>query len=302
MCHVYAITLMVRRYFQAIFTAVITIVCFFGLPEVYAPYLLSRRAAKLRKSTGDIRWHHPHEDIRSHITVKSIVTIHFARPLRMLLTEPMVTCVALYASFVFAVLYMTLQIFPIVYRENRGWSLIISTLPMLALFVGVCFALCINLSNQPHYARAVEKAGGKPVPEARLIPMAIGGFLFVIGLFAFGWTADPKIPWPASVVSAAFIGAGFSAIFQQCINFLVDTYRMYAASAVSANTLLRSLLAATLPFAVRPMFESLGVGVSMSILGGVAALALPVPFVFMKYGLALRRRSNFAPVDEKPVA
>jgi hypothetical protein len=34
----------------------------------------------------------------------------------------------------------------------------------------------------------------------------------------------------------------------------------------------------------------------MSILGGVAALAVPVPFLFMKYGLALRKRSRFAPV------
>lgn len=34
---------------------------------------------------------------------------------------------------------------------------------------------------------------------------------------------------------------------QQCINFLVDTYGLYAASAVSANTFLRSVLAAGLP-------------------------------------------------------
>jgi hypothetical protein len=216
----------------------------------------------------------------------------------MLTTEPMVTCIALYASFVFGILYMTLQFFPIVYQQNRGWPLLTSSLPFGALFVGVLVALFINLANQPRYARAVEASGGKPVPEARLPPMAIGGFLFVAGLFAFGWTADPKVHWSASVVSAGFIGAGFNTIFQQCINFLVDTYKVYAASAVSANTLLRSVLAATLPFAVRPMFNNLGPGVAMSILGGIATLALPVPFVFMKYGLALRRMSTFAPVDK----
>jgi len=40
------------------------------------------------------------------------------------------------------------------------------------------------------------------------------------------------------------------------------------------------------------------VGPAMSILGGVAVLAIPVPFVFMKYGLVLRKMSRFAPVDE----
>jgi hypothetical protein len=46
------------------------------------------------------------------------------------------------------------------------------------------------------------------------------------------------------------------------------------------------------------MFHNLGVAPAMSILGGVATIAIPVPFLFMKYGLVLRKRSNFAPVDD----
>jgi hypothetical protein len=82
------------------------------------------------------------------------------------------------------------------------------------------------------------------------------------------------------------------------INFLVDTYANYAASAVSANTFLRSIFAFGLPLAARPMFTNLGVGPACSILGGVATLALPVPLLFMRYGLRLRRMSKFAPVVE----
>lgn len=36
----------------------------------------------------------------------------------------------------------------------------------------------------------------------------------------------------------------------------------------------------------------------MSILGGIAALALPAPFVFMKYGRRLRAKSSFAEVND----
>jgi hypothetical protein len=100
------------------------------------------------------------------------------------------------------------------------------------------------------------------------------------------------------VLAAVFIGAGFNVIFQQCINFLVDTYQLYAASAVSANTFLRSFLAAAFPLVASPMFHNLGVGPAMSILGGIATAAIPVPFIFMKYGLALRKKSKFAPVDD----
>lgn len=281
------------EYILAIWVFVITIMSFFCLPEVYSPYLLKQKAQRMRKETGDNRWHHPHEEVK--IDPKSIVTKHLARPALMLITEPMVTCIAIYASFVYSILYMTLEVFPIVFQDHRGWPAVSSTLPFLALFVGVLCAVLINLANQPRYARAVQANGGKPVPEARLPPMIVGGVLFVIGLFWFGWTATPSISWISPVFAAAFIGAGFNVIFQQCINFLVDSYLVYAASAVSANTLLRSLLAAGLPLAARPMFLNLGVGPAMSILGGIAVLLVPVPLIFMKYGYALRQRSKFAP-------
>jgi len=280
------------EYIQAIWTLAITLLSLFCLPECYAPYLLKLKAIRLRKETGNNQWHHPHEDIK--VDPKSILTKHFTRPVYMLCTEPAVTCITLYAAFVFGILYMTLEFYPIVYREQRGWSPVAASLPFLAMFVGILFALVINLGNQPFYIRAVEKAGGKPVPEARCPPMFIGGILFAIGLFLFGWTANPSIPWPASVVGCAFIGAGMNVTFQACINFLVDTYRVYAASATSANTLMRSILAATLPLAGRAMIKNLGVGPSMSLLGGIAVLALPIPILFIKYGARLRAKSRFA--------
>jgi hypothetical protein len=270
--------------------------CVFALPEMYAPVLLKKKAQKLRKQTGNEALYHPAERIK--LSPKTIVTKHFARPLRMLVTEPMVTCIAFYASFVYALLYLTLEVFPIVFQENRQWSPVIGSLPFIGLFIGVCLATVVNLGNQARYVRISDAAHGKPVPEARLAPMAIGGFLFAIGLFWFAWTATPSIFWLSPVFATVFIGAGFNIIFQQCINFLVDTYGLYAASAVSANTFLRSVLAAGLPLAAQPMFHNLGVGRAMSILGAVATIAIPVPFVFMKYGLALRKKSSFAPVDE----
>nr|OQO28070.1 hypothetical protein B0A51_06620 [Rachicladosporium sp. CCFEE 5018] len=280
------------QYIQAIFGFSVTVLSLIFMPELYGPVLLSRKAKTLRKSTGENRYYHPHES--QSFSVRSIITKHLELPLKMLFTEPMVAAIALYASFVYGLLYLTLEVFPIVFAQDRGWGLVVSTLPFLGLFVGVCFALTINLANQPRYARAVDANGGKAVPEARLPPMIIGGVLFVIGLFWFGWTAVPvSIPWIVPVIATAFIGAGFNVIFQQCINFLVDTYALHAASAVSANTFLRSLMGSGLPLAAKPMFNALGVGPAMSILGAVAVLALPAPVLFMKYGKRLRAKSRF---------
>ncbi|RMZ85436.1 hypothetical protein DV737_g873, partial [Chaetothyriales sp. CBS 132003] len=262
-------------YLTAIFIGFIVVLSFFCFPEVYGPTLLKRKAQRLRKETGDNRYWHPQERIK--VDLKSIVTKQLSRPLKMLFTEPMVAVICFYASFVFSILYLSLEAFPIAFAEMRGWSIVPSSLPFVASFIGILCALAINIGNQPRYIRISKAAGGRPVPEAR---------------------SYPKYHWILPIIGCAFIGAGFNSIFQQCINFLVDTYGPYAASATAANTILRSIFAAGLPLATRPMIRAIGMGSSMSILGAVAVTAVPVPFLFMKYGLALRRRSKLAPVLE----
>jgi hypothetical protein len=154
--------------------------------------LLKFKAQRLRKETGNTKLYHPHENMK--LDAKSMVTKHFSRPLLMLVTEPMVTCIALYASFVFALLYMTLEVFPIVFEEIRGWGPVVGSLPFIALFVGVLAALVINLANQPRYVRAVKAAGGKPVPEARLPPMVCDPVQIV---YCYGHTST-KLTKPGS--------------------------------------------------------------------------------------------------------
>ncbi|OCK74157.1 MFS general substrate transporter [Lepidopterella palustris CBS 459.81] len=284
------------EYIEAIWVFTIFALCLFALPEVYAPVLLKMKAQRLRNETGNDALFHPHEQLK--LDFNSIITKHLTRPVRMLCTEPMVTCIAFYASFVFAILYLTLEVFPIVFEQQRGYSPVVASLPFLGLFIGILCAVIINLANEPRYRRIAMASKGKPVPEARLPPMIIGSFLFPIGLFWFGWTADPKYHWAIPTVATGFIGAGFNLIFQQCVNFLVDTYQLYAASALSANTFLRSLMAAGLPMAAMPMFHNMGVGPAASVLGAVAVAVIPVPLLFLRFGLALRRRSTFAPVED----
>ncbi|EED18790.1 bicyclomycin resistance protein, putative [Talaromyces stipitatus ATCC 10500] len=282
------------EYIQGIITFFVTAVTAVCLPETYHPVLLKRKAQQLRQETGNSQYWHPHESEK--INPRNVLTKYISRPLRMLFTEPIVTCIALYASYVYGLLFFQMESFPFVFYQERGYSLVISTLPFLGLLVGVLCALTINFANQTFYAKAVAKNRGCAVPEARLPPMLIGGIFFSAGMFWFGWTAAPRYSWVLPTVAAGFIGAGFNITFQQCLNFLVDTYGPFAASAMAGNTFLRSLLACGLPMAARPLFTKLGVGLGSSLLGGLSCLALPVPLIFMKYGIKLRKMSKFAQV------
>lgn len=77
------------------------------------------------------------------------------------------------------------------------------------------------------------------------------------------------------------------------LNYLVDAYEIFAASAMAAASFSRSAFGAVLPFAATPMYRSLGVPWACSLLGFFSVALCAVPFVFLRYGPVLRRRSKF---------
>lgn len=68
-----------------------------------------------------------------------------------------------------------------------------------------------------------------------------------------------------------------------------------AASAIAANTFLRSLAGAVFPLFATYMYEGIGVNWSGTLLGCVACLLVPIPVIFLKYGAKIREKSKFAP-------
>jgi DHA1 family multidrug resistance protein-like MFS transporter len=76
---------------------------------------------------------------------------------------------------------------------------------------------------------------------------------------------------------------------------MVDTYLMYAASALAANTIIRSAVGAAFPLFTTQMFRGLGIGWACTLIGIIAAVLAPIPFLFYAYGARIRGSSKFAP-------
>lgn len=68
------------EYMEAILAFAVTLFSYFFLPETYGPVLLRRKAARMRKETGDDRWWHPQE--KEKMNLSNIVTKYIVRPLR----------------------------------------------------------------------------------------------------------------------------------------------------------------------------------------------------------------------------
>jgi DHA1 family multidrug resistance protein-like MFS transporter len=85
-------------------------------------------------------------------------------------------------------------------------------------------------------------------------------------------------------------------------SYLVDTYLMYAASALAGHTIIRSATGAAFPLFTTQMFVDLGVNWAATLLGGIALVLAPMPFLFYKYGARIRTKSCFAPCLDLKVA
>jgi hypothetical protein len=70
---------------------------------------------------------------------------------------------------------------------------------------------------------------------------------------------------------------------------------MYAASALAANTILRSGSGAAFPLFTNQMFHNLGIQWGATLVGCIALILAPIPFVFYRYGAWVRTKSKFAP-------
>lgn len=77
---------------------------------------------------------------------------------------------------------------------------------------------------------------------------------------------------------------------------------MFAASAIAANTFLRSLCGAAFPLFARQMFQGMGIQWASTLLGILAALLIPVPVWFYLRGAKIREKSAYAPTFPKPAA
>lgn len=275
-------------------TAIIGLI--FLYEESYAPLILCRKASELRRRTGNWGIYAPHESVE--LDLNQIVTNNLTRPVRLLFTEPIIFLITLYTAFIYGILYLCLESYPIIFGpEGYNFPANLIQMPYISLAVGMVIAMFLNLFVfEPMYKKALAKNNGKPVPEARLPPMIVGAIVFPIGILWLCWTGAyfDTVPWPAPAVAGLFIGYGLLSIFLPAINYIIDAYLVFAASALAANTLLRSAFGAVFPLFATQMFRNLGTQWAGLLIGLIGIVLMPVPVLFYIFGKRIRVKSKFA--------
>jgi multidrug resistance protein len=282
-----------------IFSGVIYAILVVFLPETHHQTLLKRRAAKLRKVTGDSTYRAISElQVRS---LKEIAKNTLLRPL-VLLTEPIVFLLTIYMSIVYGLLYMFFFAYPLVFGEGKGFSNSKVGLMFIPIAVGVITATVASPFFNKDYLKRAQKyidRGEIPPAELRLIPMMIGCWFVPAGLFSFAWSSFPHLSWAGPCISGLGCGFGFQMLYNPANNYIVDSYQHYAASGLAAKTFLRSMWGAACPLFTIQMYHRLGYEWASSLLAFISLACCAIPYGFYFFGARIRARSKYAYSPDK---
>ena len=274
---------------------ILTIICalntaagFVFLRESYAPVLLAQRKQKKEQDEGAPgKYHFEGEDTRP---VRAKITHSLSRPPKILL-QPIVLIMSTYQALIFGTTYSIYTNMQPIYQGDYGFTTEQVGLLYLGPGLGFLFAVWFIVPRiDTVYNRLAERNGGKAKPEYRLPLANIGSFLIPVSLFWFAWTVQIHAHWMASISATFFYGVGQVMILNTTQNYYIDSFEKYAASAIAAGALFRSLFGGVVPLIAPLLFEKLGYGWGISVFGFISVAIAPAPLVFFYYGGTIRER------------
>jgi MFS family permease len=263
------------------------------MPETFGPVLEARAAARDASASGsgsgsDAPVAKTPFSLRDQIQV-------LARPIR-ILSEPLVFFTDLFILYQYVIFFLYFGAYPVIFKGTYAMSDGVSALMFIPTGIGALFAIAIFVAWDAFHKRSVEQQ--KPwalKEEYRRLPLAcLGGPLFALSEFWLGWAARSDVHWIVPAMSGVPLGIGIDLTFLALNNYLTDAYDIYSASALASSVFTRNVIAAVvIPLSTHPLYAKLGTAWACTLLGCLCLLLTPIPFAFIRWGPAMRKRSPF---------
>lgn len=273
-----------------IICAINTILGYVFLKETYAPVLLAHRCKEAEaESNGDQEYTFPGHDTRPLFTKLQHSMI---RPVKILVTQPMVLALAAFQAVIFASMYTLYTNMQEIFA-SKPYLLSTSQVGLLYLVPGAGFLVAV-LFLVPRidviFNAMSKRNNGKEAPEFRLPLANVGSVILPITLFWFGWSVEYGAHWAVCITATFFFGFGQVAVFNSVQNYYIDAFPEYAASAIAAGAVFRSFVGGVVPLVAPELFRRLGYGWGWSVFGFLTLAIAPSPLLFMRYGRWLREK------------
>ena len=253
-----------------------------GLAGMHTTSVQSEKAER-------VRWKVKEDEKKTSIW--ALIKLSLVGPIHLLLTESVVFWFSLWVGFAWLILFMGFEAFPLILKQSHGFDDTQNGAVFAAICVGAMISVPLGIW-QGHLARKLSFV--PKTPEGRLVLTGLQGILVPISLFWLGWSSFPSTHWIVPVLSAGALTIGVYSTYLAVFNYFSDVYREFASSANAAQSLARNVAGGVVPLFTDQMLKKLTFQGGCSMLGGIAVLLAFVPFVLVRYGEVIRRRSKIA--------
>ncbi|KAJ9635640.1 uncharacterized protein PV06_02865 [Exophiala oligosperma] len=270
-------------------------------PETYESILLKWKAHHLRRITKDGRFKAPCE-LDSQATFPRRMQMALKRPFLMIIQEPTIMLWTGYLTVIYIMLFGFLDGYTYVFQDTYSLSPGITGLLFVGIAVGLTLASVVLTPLVFRWAKKEinnlksRESGelSRLPPEFFLWYAMLGAPAIPISCFWMGWTAYASISIWSPIAASVLFGFGILSVFLSTYLYLIDTYEVYAASALTMITLVRYVVSGGIIEASIPMYENLGVHWTLTLLGSIGVTFTFVPYMFYKFGPQVRSKSGFA--------
>lgn len=288
------------------------------LPETFAPMLLSWRAKHLRDITGCERFQ---SEMDLQRTFAQRLKTNLTRALHMITREPIVVLLGGWLVLEYIIVFSLLHGFSYMFEDTYDFSTGLSETVFVAVgtgayvWVAAMIPVYYSLYKKKVAALHEQITGEKktdlitsanipgtdlPQPEYRLWMALLSGPALPISMFWLGWTNYKFIsPW-SDICALFLLGFSWAGIYVTVYQYILDTYGIYAGSALSVVTCWRYLASGASNLYSDPMYDGIGVHWSATWLGILAIIQAPLPLIFYRYGHKIRMKSSFASQYARP--
>jgi MFS family permease len=260
--------------------------------ETNPTVIIKRKTERLRKELDrpDLRSYYDDSDKDKSKTAHFLHRL--TTPFQLLFRSPIILIVALYIAVVYGCLYLLFTTITQVFQDVYHWSEEISGLAYIGLGLGfVAGQVAFGLLSDRIIIKLKARNNDVFEPEMRL-PLTIPFSFFVpISFFWYGWSVQARCHWIVPIIGLFPFAFGLIGIFGTLQTYAIDSFPRYAASAIAAITVTRSIAGALLPLAGPPMYKALGYGWGNSLLGFVTLALILMPVLFNRVGASLRKAS-----------